>query len=266
MVAKKWCIWQTPYRETPTGNKILDIPFGAVVEATGNEEHIDMSGQDTVWAEIKYKGHTAWAHTGYLDDLVEKFPNFEVNIPNPTSDPDDAAQYMIWDGHIKHNLCGELCAAFIGGDDIETFLNKWKDVAPGYYTWAKGGSNDNTTGMDALDSMLSVYGYPIPNVRFDQGLTDPIIGYKISPGRIKKMLEKHYLIAGVKIDSISGVLRGQGVGHWVVLDKITPNGINGGWVELYNPFPNKRQEYSYNEFINSCGSPSGVWVKRNLND
>ena len=81
------------------------------------------------------------------------------------------------------------------------------------------------------------------------------------------MLEKYYLIAGVKIDLNSGKLRGQGIGHWVVLDKIVPNGINGGWVELYNPFPNKRQEYSYDEFIKSCGGPSwsGVWIKRNLN-
>jgi len=83
---------------------------------------------------------------------------------------------------------------------------------------------------------------------------------------MNKMLINKYLIAGVKIDKFSGKLRGQGVGHWVVLDKITPNEINGGWVELYNPFPNKRQEYSYVEFIKSCSGPSwnGVWVKRNL--
>ena len=267
MVVKKWCIWQTPYLNTPNGTKILDIPLGSVVEATGNEQDVNISGHDTLWAEVTYRDQTAWVYKGYLDDLVEKFPNLEVPIPNPSPEPNDAAQYLIWDGRVKYNACGELCAAFIGGDDIETFLNKWKEVSPGYYIWAIGGKNDNLTGTDALDSMLSVYGHPIPNLRFDAGLTDPIIGFKISPGRIKKMLEKYYLIAGVKIDLNSGKLRGQGIGHWVVLDKIVPNGINGGWVELYNPFPNKRQEYSYDEFIKSCGGPSwsGVWIKRNLN-
>ncbi len=65
--------------------------------------------------------------------------------------------------------------------------------------------------------------------------------------------------------------------HWVVLYKITDNGNrnkvtnNGLRVEIYNPFSNRRETYSYNEFYNSCiGSPkgaalSGLWVRRNDN-
>ena len=75
-----------------------------------------------------------------------------------------------------------MCAAFIGGDYIETFLKKRKEVSPSYYIWAIGGKNDHSTGPDALDSMLSIYGHPTPNLRFDQRLTDPIIRFKISPG------------------------------------------------------------------------------------
>jgi hypothetical protein len=60
-------------------------------------------------------------------------------------------------------------------------------------------------------------------------------------------------------------LSGQGTGHWVVLESITPSGRasgNGGWVVIYNPFPNKRQEYSYDEFIASFHTFDGLWVKR----
>jgi hypothetical protein len=52
----------------------------------------------------------------------------------------------------------------------------------------------------------------------------------------------------------------------VVLDKVIPDGINRGWVEIYNPFPNKRQMYSFNEFIKSCKAEgyTGLWVSRTL--
>ncbi len=100
-------------------------------------------------------------------------------------------------------------------------------------------------------------------MRFDQGLTDPIMGFKLSPGRLSKMLESFYLLVHVSIDGVTGKLRGAGVGHWIVVDKVTPDGVNGGRVELYNPFRNKRQEYSYDELVNSVGSTrSGHWVER----
>jgi len=54
-----------------------------------------------------------------------------------------------------------------------------------------------------------------------------------------------------------------GVGHWVVLDKITPYGVNRAQVEIYNPYPNRREEYSYADFIRSCAPTyTGLWVNR----
>jgi hypothetical protein len=96
------------------------------------------------------------------------------------------------------------------------------------------------------------------------------------------MLETHFLVALVTINSYGKLIRKpddtstkrgknrpvveKGIGHWVTVDKITPNGINAGRVEIYNPFHNKRQEYSFSEFIKSCSSPAwaGWWVKRDL--
>jgi len=262
MASKKWCIGLTGLRESPNGRKILDIPPGAVIDITGMQEIRRMDGHDVLWSEITYRGHTAWANDRLLEDYEEKYPE-EVLIPNPTAEPNDAAQYMLLDGRIKYNMCGELCAAFVGGDDIETFVAKWELVSPKFYKWALMGNNDNPTGIDALESMLRVYGYEFPMLRFQAGLTDPVIGFKVTPRRLQRMLKTHYLIINANIDGQTGKLRGQGVGHWVVVDSIQPYGINGGWVLLYNPFPNRRQEYSYDEFINSGGiNRVGVWVPR----
>ena len=249
MASKKWCIGLAPLREDPDGKRILDVPPDTVVEPTGGQETSHVNGREVFWSEVIYRNRTAWIMDGFLEDYVEKYPE-EVLIPHPTPEPNDAAQYMLLDGRVKYNMCGELCAAFIGGDDIDTFLTKWEAVSPGYYKWAVRGDNDNPTGTDALESMLKVYGYGFPLLRFQAGLTDPLIGFRISPGRIQRMLKDHTLIAAATVDGYTGKLRGQGVGHWVVLDKIEPCGVNGGWVELYNPFPNRRQQYSYDEFIN----------------
>jgi hypothetical protein len=265
MTSKKWCIGLTAFRDGPGGKKILDILPGVVVDITGRKERGKVKEHDVTWTEIVYKGKTAWVNDTYLEDYVEKFKKEEVLIPHPTTEPNDAAQYMLLDGRVKYNMCGELCAAFIGGEDIETFLAKWEVVSPYFYKWALSGTSDKPTGIDALESMLAVYGYKFPMLRFEAGLTDPVAGFKISPRRLQKMLFTHYLIAAVHIDNITGKLRGQGVGHWIVLDKIQPYGVNGGWIELYNPFPNRRQEYSYDEFINSAGPTwTGLWARRKI--
>jgi hypothetical protein len=175
---------------------------------------------------------------------------------------------MKWDSEtvIKTNMCGELCVAFIGGDDIETFLRKWEKHDKLFYPWAVKGNNNQALFWFNLDKMLEVYGYASPNLKFKAGLTDPGIDFAPTPGRFKKQLETRYLIANVRIDG-SGKLvskeEGLGVGHWVVLEKITPYGVNRGRVEIYNPYHNRREEYSYADFIRSCAPTyTGLWVNR----
>jgi hypothetical protein len=161
-------------------------------------------------------------------------------------------------------MCGELCVAFIAGEDIETFLNKWKQMQGSFYTRVI--PFDIPTGPDIVNNMLQVYGYPTKYKTFEQGLTDADTGLRISPGRFQRMLADHYLIAAVRIDGAAGNIGEGRIGHWVVLDKIIPDGIDRGWVEIYNPFPNKRQIYSYDEFIRSCKAEgmTGLWVSRTV--
>ncbi len=269
-MTQKWIIDYGAFRAAPNGGKLLDLPAGVIVTPTGSEQTLTLSGHQAVWAEITFGGRDGWVNAVYLEDYLEKFPT-EVSITAATPDPNDAAQYMIVEGDVKNNLCGQLCVAFIVGDSIDNLLVQWRQNLPDAYNRTIGGTTDKGTGPGTLEDILKLYGkLPEDILPLKAGLTDPLIGYQPSPGRFARMLQTHQLIAGVNIDSGTGRLRGSGTGHWVVLDKVTPvgrNGGNGGWVELYNPFPNRREEYSYDEFTASCGGVDnwdGRWVRRNI--
>jgi len=286
MATKKWVIAQPRFYKDIRGEAsgqvftvsdedyLWDIPLRSVVTIPQNPRKItDKLG--TVWAQVVYKNSDGddvqgWVKDGFLEDVGEN-PNFsdaEVQIPHPTKDPNDPAQYMMWDSEtvVKTNMCSELCVAFIGGDDIETFLRKWEAHDRTFYPWAVKGDSNKPLLWFHIDIMLEVYGYPKHNLKFKDGLTDRGIGFVPTPGRFKHLLETCYLIANVRIDSSGKLVSkedGQGVGHWVVLDKITPYGVGRGRVEIYNPYPNKREEYSYADFIRSCApSYTGLWVNR----
>ncbi|MCJ7431940.1 MAG: hypothetical protein MUO77_00480 [Anaerolineales bacterium] len=269
---KKWCVASAEIKDDPGGVKIFDADEGIVVEPTPTPQRLDNQGMK--WSEVKFRGRTAWIRETALDDLIDRFPDGDVKIPNATPDENDAAQYMFLEEEsgVKNNMCGQLCASFIIGVDIESFVKDWKNKATQYYKLAIAGAADKPTGLDSLQSMFRVAPYeaqPADIMSFNAGLKDPIIGRTIvSPGRIKEKLLDYHLVAGVfmrRDDHYTGKLSGQGIGHWVVLESITPNGRaggNGGWVEIYNPFPNKRQEYSYDEFMASFRTLDGLWVKR----
>ena len=280
MATQKWCIGQPRFygkvKEGPDGEDVDgylgELPPRTVVSFSERQRKI----KGVLWSEITYKNSKGedvlgWVKDGFLEDVVEnqKFAKAEVHIPHPSIDPNDPPQYLMWDSEtvVKTNMCSELSVSFVGGDDIETFLRKWEAHDNLYYPWAVKGERNKPLDWRHIDKMLEVYGYPSPNLKFKDGLTDSGIGFVPTPGRIKKLLETRFLIARVRIDS-SGKIRpeaGQWIGHWVVVDKIEPYGVNRGRVEIYNPFPNKREEYSYVDFIKSCAPGySGLWVNRVL--
>ena len=286
MNMKKWLVGQPRFysaidQDQSTGeisinetSYLFDIPMRSTVSVMeGLQKITDKAGK--LWSEVVYRNKKGdeikgWVLDGFLEDVFENpaFAEGVVPIPHPSPDPTDPAQFMIWDSEtvVKTNMCGELCVAFIGGDDIETFLRKWEKNDKIFYPWAVKGNSNKPLLWFHLDVMLEVYGYPKHNLKFKDGLTDPGIGFVPTPGRFKAMLETSYLIANVRIDTSGRLVskeEGQGVGHWVVLDKIAPYGVNRGRVEIYNPYPNRREEYSYADFIRSCAPTySGLWVSR----
>ena len=147
---------------------------------------------------------------------------------------------------------------------IDKILKYWKAIQPDLYGSILGSSNNETTGPLDLITILKAYGYTNKDDYKFGGLA-------LSPGASAEMLKSYFLIAGVKIDTKkNGRLKnklGDGVDHWVVVNEITPNGSlvggNGGWVQLYNPFTNVMEEYSYKEFLESF-SGAGLWVTKDV--
>lgn len=263
---KKWIVAQAALRVVPGGTKLCDMPFGVVVDPTGNLQEITYSGLQTVWAEVVYtssvRTYRGWTYSAFLEDYDPEDHPPIVHIPHQTENPQDAAQYMVWLNRVQYNLCGELCVCHLAHCDLGTMLEEWEAKAPSIYNNVFYGGRARTTGLPDLRSMLSIFGYSeLPTLA--DGLRDPVLERAlVTPQRMEKMLQEHQAIVGVRIETYLGRLKPSGVGHWVVLNNVYPHGINGGAVEIYNPFSNQMEGYSWAEFTASMGAPLGLWVKR----
>lgn len=299
---KKWCIKGTPLYEK-RGDEFVksntEISIYKVYDVTKNREIF----KGKVWSEIWFldkdkKEKTLWVQDVYLEELVEeneqveygdkKFPDSEVDISPElrnlnTSGP---AQRIRWEGTNKDgkfNLCSEFCIAFIVGKSIEDFLLKL--AADRNDLYKKYVFADKATFKPQIKEMVEIYKVYQDketvlnlgaNIRdgIREGLKklspeEQILDLNIfyTPGRMKRILEDYYLIAnvGLKGGKLYTKAGGGGTyaGHWIVLDIVKPYGINEGWVEVYNPYYNKREGYTFKQFKNFCANAqTGVWVKR----
>jgi hypothetical protein len=264
----KWTVKYTSVHKTPGGAWLLDLPQGTLCEPTGQTQTIPYRGlPQTNWTEIivrfAIREWQGWIYSPCLEEYTEEFPPI-VPIAFPTPTPQDAAQYIIWRKNIQFNLCGQFCICYLLGKNIEDLLAFWELKAAPWYKRILKNERSQPTGIPDLDSILSLFGFPVPSVTFNGGLKDPLLGRAlITPARMAAKLQTHQAIIGVKINSLTGELRPTGTPHWVVLEKCIPDGINRGMIELYNPFPNRIQRYSWNEFATSAGL-LGIWVERKI--
>ena len=171
-------------------------------------------------------------------------------------------------------------------------LDYWKEIQPALYD--DNVVRNTTTGIGDLKTILLGYGYNNSEHLKDLAelLRDPGTNkFLPSPGRINARLKDYFLIMGVAISNISGRLaprsklkndrKHEYTAHWVVVENIEVTGRHynvdpyfhtagsGGWVTLYNPFPNTWEGYSYKEFVRAVDDTGlqgwvGLWVKRNI--
>lgn len=183
-----------------------------------------------------------------------------LKIPSATPSNKDAAQYLIRYKKVQYNLCGQFCVAFCAqdeaqSDNIDEFLDYWskneKLIRSFFPNW-----QSRTTSIYDLESMLREYGYKTPCQRFSD-LNNPS-----SLEAVSTMLATHQLIAGVKIDW-TGYLVGSGTPHWIVVEHIETADPNHAIVNIYNPFSNMIEPYSWREFMTSTGVyKNGIYVER----
>lgn len=262
-----WLIQSAPLRKAPaTGQKIIDLPFGAVLESTETKpQYVRWDRLETHWREVVYqrggRAYLGWVYADYLERLVNVYPPHVVTIPSPTPDAADAAQYMLWRGSVQYNMCGEICVCYITGDPLDVMLTKWEAHAVGLFRQVFGQGQARGTTVAELENMTSVY--QRRTVRLERGLHDPVLGRAlVSPRRMQEQLVNYHAIVSVRIHAQTGNLQPTGILHWVVLTNVYPDGVNRGLVELYNPFHNQVQRYSWTEFVTSMGAPYGLWVAK----
>ena len=176
------------------------------------------------------------------------YPSKVLTIPNATPDNKDAAQYMFYKGRKQYNLCGEFCVAYCMQDeaytnDIDDFLNYWQAKDLKWYQTLFNNGLARTTGIYDLNKMLAAYSV---------AAVDMIILHS-SLGMYADYLAEHQIIIGVQIDNI-GYLVGKGIPHWVVIDKINIIDQFHAFVDVYNPYTNAIEPYSWRELMTSSGS------------
>lgn len=256
---KHWVVRYTSLFTSPTPKvKILDLPVGSIV--TKGQTKGNMSEVEFITRSKIYVG---WVYSIYLEELVYHYPENTV-FTQQTDYPYDAAQYIIWEGSVLFNLCGEACVAHIFKDTVENLLTAWKARPASLYNKIIHGGKSATTGIADLVDMVSVYNGETASIKIS--LYDPISrSALISPHRLKVLLEEYSLIVGCKISGSTGELKTSGIPHWITLENVVEDGINKGSVEIWNPFSGRTESYSWREFVASIYPIYGLLVKRDSN-
>jgi hypothetical protein len=265
MTTKKWVNRFAPLYK-PNSNmdavplnltiKIMDLFERTVVASTDQKRD--------PYEEVQYTTDTGgvitgWVYQADLEDYLENYPRDCVVIPNQTPNPNDFEQYFIFNGVKQVNACGELCVAYVLGIPLQLLLDNWKLKLPNLWQSIFGNGKARGTGSGELAQMVGLF------AQESQQLTTALYAPYIKRSRytitgLKRLIDTGSVIVSVNIDSATGLLRGGGVLHWVVVTKISPERNGLGLVELYNPAMNRIECYSWAEFISSAQQPYGVYV------
>lgn len=202
---------------------------------------------------VTYNGLRGKIEGKYLEPYGEMYPKDCVDVSDiETPDPNDAAQYVLWEKYKQTNMCGELCACYVVGKKenrkvkLSELLENWKVKDLPFYKRVFSSPKARGTYPAELVGMYKVLGY---NAKELSKELLPLGRY--TPFHLNRL---NYPIVSVKIDANTGRLRGQGVGHWVVVVTNLMERTGYGFVNIYNPFSNREEVYSWNEFISSAGS------------
>ena len=257
------------YANVLTKTKIQDCNEGTVFVFDGqaqppiNTEYLwvtrDMGNNKTL---------SGWMYAGYLDEYQENQYRGLVQIDNATIDPNDARQYINLFGQKQTNLCGQICAAHILDVDLKDILAEWQQDSPTLFASVFNlFSSKKARGTDAyeLQNLFSVFGKTavlLPDLFKDKNIPSRAKNSPYFPTSTANILQNYYVVASCHINGNTGVLQPSGVLHWVVLKSVQLERWKMGTVEIYNPFMDYVEQYSWREWIASAGYPYGVAVAK----
>ena len=76
---------------------------------------------------------------------------------------------------------------------------------------------------------------------------------KYQPEQLAALMRDYDIISSVRMNKITGRLDKTGVLHWIVPVSIWLDRFGYGTIDIYNPFPNRVERYSWAEFVSSAG-------------
>lgn len=243
----------------PTATKIMDLPERSIVLTSDTMAHLPSGlSFELVTYDIGTKSWSGWVYSGWLDEYVESLPANCVDIPNQTPDKRDAEQYFYWRSVKQVNICGEACAAYIMELNVYEILRVWQIKKPSIFAYILGTGQLRGTTAAQLISLFDAFGWNSRELSAE--MTDHIIARpRYTVDCLMRLVNKGHVVASVSIN-YAGRLKPTGVLHWVVVTKVERERAGYGFVELYNPYPNRIERYSWEEFIGSARVPQGVYV------
>lgn len=241
-------------RENPlrTSSKVAEIQPYTIIEHNGNTH----SG----YLEVEYQTKRGWVADSLAEPYLENLPKDCVKIDDQTTDPYDFEQYILLNGIKQPNLCGELSICFALGLTLKDLMKEWAIQAPSLWSRIKGGGKFSGTHWQDLDTICGLFGADASSLA--EKMKDPYLNRtRYTPASLQKVCTEGFAIVGCKMDGVTGRLRGSGIGHWVVVTGVYPERF-GGQVFLYNPAPNRIEQYSYQEFLASAVEPFGLFIPK----
>ncbi len=259
---RAWVNGSAPLRDVAnlSAKPLVVVPERAVVELTSKQA--SFRGAELV--EVEYKDAQrvwlGWVYAGFIEPYEENYQINCVDLGEQTANPNDAEQYVLYNKARQVNLCGQICTAFCLEMPLFEFLEllRVKNATLWARIFGGAGKVANGTGVPDLIKFFSAAGMRAESLI--ESLRDETLNrsrYTVSG--VKKLLESGKLIASVRIDH-AGRLKASGILHWVVITKVVPERAGYGFIELYNPFSNRIEVYSWDEFLKSSQMVYGVYV------
>lgn len=241
--------WQAPlYKSNARKTKYFDLPLNSRFDT------VSPTPINGLW-EIEFvsngKVHNGWLDDKYLEFYNQSLPTNIVDLDGiQTPELNDAQQYIFWDGFKRVNMCGELCVAESLKLPLVDILVKWKSVDPSLYKRiVPVNQRDTGTGPEDIIKLYNLFGQTSRVIDLE----------KFTPRVFSEMVQdSRRVTVSTHLNTVSGALNGGGILHWCNIIDVFVEGIDMGWVTLYNPFMNRHERYSWREFIATTRSPYGV--------